>query len=667
MADKEFLLRRIFTKLWPHAVWRFVEWLTPFIVSAAYVIWQKVRHVDWNLWVFAGLFLFALSAVIVIKFRNSIFGPKTSEGDRPERRKKAVLRGLVVCACIALLLLGMRHIFGGLRPGGAPKTAPMTGLFGFEEEPSFSPDGSEIVYTWDGGNHGTRGIYLKRLGPSTPLRLTSETEGNVESPAWSSDGQRIAYVRPVADKAQIWEVPSLTGPTHQLGETFLYPSHLNRHPGLTSSPDGLYLAAPNNGSVGNPPGIFLFSTKTGDWSRLTTAKYGDCQPSFSPDGQQIAFVREFTLGIEDLYTVPVAGGEPRRLTVDQRIINGAAWTPNGREIVFASNRAGEFALWRIDSSGGEPRSMPVTADFLANPSISRRGNRLAYVRESSNTNIWSLRMSAAGSVLSPPVKSIYSSKEETSPQYSPNGERVVFVSTRTGSSEIWLCEWTGSNPIRLTKFDGPITGTPRWSPDGQQIVFDSRPSGESRIYVIRAEGVGTSRRVTSGPGEDTVPSWSRDGKWIFFASTRSGLEQIWKVPVVGGEAVQLTLQGGFAPLPSRDGKFLYYAKGSTKAGLWRVPTEGGAESSVTDDLEVSFWGQWAVTDSGIYFMSLHGKKGGGIQFFRFATQKVEHIFTPEKPPIQWTDGLDVSPDGSTILYTQVDQRITNVMLMENFR
>jgi Tol biopolymer transport system component len=569
-------------------------------------------------------------------------------------------------ACILLLAIGGFLYFH--RPVSQPPMtiAPLTGSSGFEQEPAFSQDGSQVAYTWDGGKEGVRSIYIKRVASGRPFRLSDEGEGNVQSPAWSADGEMIAFVRPAGDKAEIWESPSLPGPKRKLGETSLYPANLNRHPGLTASPDGLYLATPSNGTTQEPPGIFLFSIKTGEWRRLTTAKYGDCQPSFSPDGKQIAFVGATTLGVEDLYVVPVAGGQVNRLTTDQARINGAAWTPDGREIVFASKRGGSYGLWKINVSGGEPEKLGITGDFLASPAISRRGNHLAYVQESSNTNIWSLEISAPGRAAGVPVKFIFSSKEESSPQYSPDGKRIVFVSDRTGNPQIWVCEKDGSNPIALTKFEGTIAGTPRWSPNGEQIVFDSRDTGESRIDVMRADGMGTPRPVTSGPGDDLVPSWSKDGKWIFFSSTRTGKAEVWKAPIAAGEPVQLTRDGGFAPLPSADGRFVYYAKGPTTAGLWRVPVDGGAETKVMDDLQVSFWGQWAATDAGIYFMSSRSKDQGGIQFFSFVTGKVKHIFTPEKPPDPWTDGLAVSPDGRTILYTQVDQRTTNIMLAEHF-
>src|SRR5262249_54248862 len=145
------------------------------------------------------------------------------------------------------------------------------------------------------------------------------------------------------------------------------------------------------------------------------------------------------------------------------------------------------------------------------------------------------------------------------------------------------------------------TGTPRWSPDGRQIAFDSRTTGDAEIYVIDVDG-GTPRRVTSEKSNEVVPSWSQDGHSIYFASNRSSNWEVWKMPVAGGPAVQMTHHGGFGAFESPDGKFLYYAKGLTLPGIWRIPTGGGEETAVINSLQAGYWGFWSVVKEGIYYL-----------------------------------------------------------------
>jgi Tol biopolymer transport system component len=250
------------------------------------------------------------------------------------------------------------------------------------------------------------------------------------------------------------------------------------------------------------------------------------------------------------------------------------------------------------------------------------------------------------------------------PQYSPDGKRIVFESTRSGFYEIWVCDSEGTNTIQLTTLER-VTGTPRWSPDGRQIAFDSRPESHSGIYVINVEG-GSPRRLTTETSDDVVPSWSRDGRWIYFASNRSGTQQVWKVPAEGGQAVQVTKKGGLAAFESPDGKIVYYAKFDSP-GLWRVAVEGGEETLVLDQPKAGYWDYWAVVDGGIYFVNAAVVSRPTIEFYSFATRRVRQIAAMEKEAYKWSPGFAISPDGRWILYASMDHSGSDIMLVENFR
>jgi Tol biopolymer transport system component len=227
--------------------------------------------------------------------------------------------------------------------------------------------------------------------------------------------------------------------------------------------------------------------------------------------------------------------------------------------------------------------------------------------------------------------------------------------------------------VQLTFFGGPHTGAPQWSPDGRRIAFDSRPGGNPDIYVIGSEG-GPPRRVTTEPSIDIVPSWSKDGRSIYFASDRSGDFRIWKLLSEGGQATQVTKKGGAVAQESNDGKFLYYAKSYNAPGLWRVPVEGGEENPVLDAFPQESRYAWAVADQGIYFIAPVKQNAGPrsvikyfIEFFSFATGRIAPFAPLEKKPDLDGPSFAVSPDGRWILYSQVDQSGSDIMLVENFR
>lgn len=128
----------------------------------------------------------------------------------------------------------------------------------------------------------------------------------------------------------------------------------------------------------------------------------------------------------------------------------------------------------------------------------------------------------------------------------------------------------------------------------------------------------------------------------------------------------MTTQGGFAAFESPDGRFVYYAKLSDP-GLWRVPVEGGEEVPVLERPAAGYWGHWAVVEEGIYLIDAETSPGPAIEFFSFATRRVTRVAVLEKETDKGISALAVSPDGRWVLYNQVDQGGSDIVLAENFR
>ena len=553
------------------------------------------------------------------------------------------------------------------------KMTLLTSFPGREEWPTFSPDGNQLAFMWSGEKGDNMDVYVKLTDAGAPLRLTTNP-GLDNSPTWSPDGKYVACTRFDKGQSGIFIIPALGGPERKLLSLGFESHWFGNYAGVVWSPDGQSVAFPDKSSALELPGIFVASVETGEKRRLTSppAEYlGDWFPAFSPDGRTLAFTRSSSEGTADVYLVPAVGGEPRRLTFDNTWTVGPVWTPDGSSIVFFSLRGGTLRLWKVSASGGTPELLAIGGEtFMVQqhpspPSISRRGKRILFAKYFEDINIWRTEVSKSTGRGSSPTKLISSTQYDGAPQFSPDGQQIVFQSERSGLSDIWISDREGANPRQLTFIGGPLVGTPRWSPDGRYIAFDARAEGHSDIYVVDAEG-GRPRRITTETSNDVVPSWSRSGRFVYFASNRTGTRpEIWKAPVAGGEAQQVTKQGGFAAFESPDGKYLYYAKLDV-AGLWRIPVEGGQESLVLDQLKPREWGYWAVADEGIYFINSDSKPHATIEFLAFATSRLTSIATIEKEPINWASNLAVSPDGRWILYTQVDQSDSDIMLMENF-
>jgi dipeptidyl aminopeptidase/acylaminoacyl peptidase len=203
-------------------------------------------------------------------------------------------------------------------------------------------------------------------------------------------------------------------------------------------------------------------------------------------------------------------------------------------------------------------------------------------------------------------------------------------------------------------------------------VFQSNPEGQCDVYRIRAAG-GKPRNLTSHPAAEWRPSFSRDGHWIYFTSNRTRERQIWKVPASGGDAVQVTHNGGFAAFESPDGAYIYYTQTmETPSHLWRQPVGGGIPTKV---LEGVVRAASTVLDGGIYYIDRPSREGGlldtdqpsgetRLQYFDFATRRTTTVARNLGNVFL---GLTASKDGRTILYSRVDFSVDDLMVADNFR
>jgi Tol biopolymer transport system component len=577
----------------------------------------------------------------------------------------------LMLAAAALGAATALFLWFGHKSAPVPSLSPLTSFPGNALRPSISPDGKRVAFVWDGGT-GNFDIYVKLINTGDPLRLTTNPAQDLD-PAWSPDGRQIAFVRRWPDRHELLIIPSLGGAERKIADFSAKQAHwqvdgnaYRRTLGPSWSQDGEQIAVAGSLSPDEPDCIYSIAVETGEKRRLTKPDRrdeSDGEPVFSPRGDLVAFVRmrAGATGSPDLYVQRLAGGEPKRLTSDRRQIAGLTWTPDGRRIIFASERDGEYRLWQVKVSGGSPALVAGVDRKARHPSLSPDGRRLAFTEMYYSTRIWRASPGAGGAWVAEPFLS--SSRKDDSPQYSPDGRKVVFVSDRAGAEEIWICDADGTHAAPLASLRGFIPGTPRWSPNGAEIVFDSRHEGFAAVYVTPAQG-GRPRRLTPDTSNSMMPSWSHDGRSIYYSSDRGGSWQIWKQPTAGGAPSQITRQGGREAKESMDGRSLYY-DGSNRIGIWKAPLDGGAPVPVAGLERIRHYRHWTIVDRGIFYLS-RDEPPWTVSFYEFATKRITPALTIPNKPIVGTPGLTASPDGRSILYSQVDRQGSDVMLLENF-
>ena len=585
------------------------------------------------------------------------------------RAPRRVSRLLAAGAGVTLILLGAVAL-SALRIHNRSERAiavlPLTTGLGSERNASFSPDGTQIVYEWAQEDNRRR-IYIKEVGDGDPVPLTAGTSAEY-GPEWSPDGRLIAFLR-VNGPADLdlLVVPPLGGLERKIAdlarpEGMILDRFVRR---MAWTADAHHLVVSAADRSGHGEGLLLVSVEDGAKRWLTDPKpdaiSGDREPAVAPGGREIAFARGEVGASESIWLLPLtaglrAAGDPRPLAGAARS-RSPAWSPDGKELLFTGVSPGlaGAGFSKMLITGGPVVSVPVGEVTAATPAVSRTG-RVAFARVRVQSGIWRQEVGSGDRAAGPPVRLTKAVAADNNPEYSPDGQRIVFASNRSGTREIWTCDAAGARCQALTSFGASYaTGSPRWSPDGRQIAFDSGAVGRMHVYIVDANG-GSPRRLTDEAG-GVAPNWSRDGAWIYFSSTRSGANEIWKLPSAGGEPVRVTRSGGLFAREDPHGTGLFYIKTSEHADLFRSEMDGSRERLVLRG--VSKRG-FVVAGGRIYYLRQDTATTISLRVLLLRTGEDRIIAHLVEPLFL---GLALSPDGRYLLYAPM-QIASNLMLAE---
>jgi Tol biopolymer transport system component len=564
------------------------------------------------------------------------------------------------------LLLGMVWIgFTWTQEPAAPslpERSVLTSFSGSEEAPSFSPDGNYITFSWDGPTEDNRDIYVQMIESREVVRRTTDPASD-SLPNWSPDGRYISFIRDDGESARLMLIPSHGGAERVLATAPSGSQGSLRFADSDWSPDSQWLAVmlPSADEAAGLERLFIDS---GERKPLTQPPKGhrDVEPSISPDGDAVVFIRMAGGADRDLYWLRLSedgepSAEPKRLTFLRDRLSSPTWTADGRRILYSR----EGHLWQVDPEdpdesrkilawGGNPDAFPRFA-------LSPTAGRIVFEQSTLVANIYRIDRSEEGA-FGEPIEIVASNSLDSTPEIQPGGQKIAMMSTRSGFEAIWICDADGANPFQLVSFSGAPGGAPSWSPDGTEIAYDSWEDGPHSIYVIPALG-GQARKLTDDSAKDGVPAWSRDGKWIYFGSDREGVERrMWKIPAEGGEPTPVTQDEAFRPIESYDGKFLYFWRN----GIWRIPVEGGKEEFLLES-RLTPW-SFAVVEEGIYFLGMTtDTRSAPLNYYSFASGMTAKVIEVPRPG----RGIAATRDGNTVLYTRETQWGTDLMLVENFR
>ena len=602
------------------------------------------------------------------RFVGEIETPATErlEQDQPHSSSRLhwAPAGVIAVALLAWFYVADR---GPREPNGPLRGAPLTTYEGREGSATFSPDGSQIAFSWDKSDGEGPAIYVKSMGSEQPRLLQS----SATNPAWSPDGELIAYIAKAEENGRCeLRLVAPTGGAIRTAASLTCPQgNLNYYSPLSWSPNNRVVVYPDKRHAAEPWALQAVNVVTGEtWvvSDPPPGIFGDTGPSFSRRGESLAFlrlrssshateVRAIKLD-SDLRPASPSTDLPLSSPRPLQRANSIVWSSDDRSF-FISN--GD-ALWKAHSRGGEAKQILALGGWLKADSLDTRNKRLALTQHRLDTDIWRLNRESGDSL---PL--ITSTKYDSYHSISPDGERIAWTSDRSGHQEVWVCNADGSEQQQLTSLETK-SGAPTWSPDGKWVVFDTRVNGSSDLYLIDSRG-GPARPLLAGPEEDFQPTWSADGRTLYFSSLRGGAVGIWRVAIERSVTRPFEIEPGrIEPVVrqtgvvwckvSPDGEFLFYRGGSDDPAesrrLYRKQLPDGDEVAVAENVE-----GFDSASSAVYFIS---SDKPAIWRLDSESGELQALLKLEEEGSR----IAVSRDEGMILFTQDEPRQADLLLVE---
>ncbi|MEP5610701.1 MAG: winged helix-turn-helix domain-containing protein [Cyclobacteriaceae bacterium] len=563
------------------------------------------------------------------------------------RRKPA----LVAAGIILLIVLGAfatRSIF----PSSVVKAYHPLALANYsntEYWPAISPDGKFVAYSWKGEADNNWDIYARLIGTETILRITDNSSTDLRA-QWSPDGNYIYYLRYENGGGTIYkksvlgekEIRVLEAPEHSLGN-------------FDISPDERWISFNDANEQFSPFRIKLISLETNEekWVTAPGKEFkGDIHPTFSPDGTQLAFIREKNAVSMQLWSFNLRNDQLEQLTTEHVSINGFDWSSDGSSLVYSSDQTGLYKMWEVNVETKESSILPIADYQMVMPRVAETG-RVIYAKMEDNVNIWSYDLERKT------AKRWRSTNDlNLNPSYSHDGEKVCFTTNKDGVFQVWVSNSNGSEAVPITSFTGEYLSTPRWSVDNQLIIFQGYKDGQADIFSVNSKG-GVPENLTRSVIENQAPFVSQDNM-VYYSENNDGKWGIKRMNLDGSNDTLITGENAYAAQLANDGSVLFYSK-KGKRGLWVYDLSTEEEHLLVSDFHPMFWGSFAVADSGLYYLNIETKS---FEYFHFDSKQSTIVYKPRARIPRLGITLSLSRDSKSLLFTQIDENDADIMMLE---
>lgn len=543
-------------------------------------------------------------------------------------------------------------------PSYYQSTALIT-LKGAIRDPSFSPDGKMIAFSYQESTGADWDIFVESLIDGRLYQITDDASDELK-PTWAPDGSRVAILRYDNEKCLIdaIAVPLSVSSTPLAASTLVGCSGVLQHNDIAWGKEGKYLYYTSTKSKISPLQVFRLTIDTGKTEQLTNYTQGETRGALaiklSPDNQKLGILKDVNWRNSQIEVLDLASKQfntVRSLVGWNRYFD---WSKDGRTLIYNRNAK---EIDAFDVSMRVEKNIAKSVEPISFPSHSPVKHELAVVAGRKVVNIVSEPLESTSQPDDSPVTVISSSSIDNYAEYANTTDQIAFVSRRTGEPQIWLKDTDGSEQ-QLTYFEQNFDiRRIRWSPQDDSLLFIHNQ------YLYQLELTDRMLKVLyrAKKGESIEgESWTQDGDSVLFSSNRDGDWQIYRINLSGKaenqKVEQLTLKGGYAAFESSERDGIYYLKYHTK-GLWYKRYESEEETILINNVDVFSWNSIYLRHNNIYYLSSDYPK---MKLYRFDLDEQQSYYIKPYYGSPWL--FSISYRGDKVLY-QLDTQIQSSLLL----
>ncbi len=429
---------------------------------------------------------------------------------------------------------------------------------------TFSPDGNLIYYVVQEGSNPIQSLYQVAVLGGTPRKILT----NIDSPAAiSPDGRQLAFIRRYRGKSE----------------------------------DTLILTDINGKSERE-----LATRKGNDF-------FGVAGLAWTPDGKTISCPAGTNTGGRHMFIAMIDAAQGgMRLLSEKRwaTVGRIAWLRDGKGLIASAVEQGstQAQIWHLPYPKGEPRRITNDLNDYRDLTLTTDSRALATVQSEAHVNVWLL---ASGDPARPRkiTEGIGQYNGVRGLTWMPDG-RLLYVSRVSGSQDLWLMNTDGRGQQQLTTPETRADIYPTAGGSGRQIVFVSTRTGNSNLYRLDLD-TGEQKQLTRG-ASDEFPAMTPDGRWVIYAQTGATKFTLWRIGIDGGEPVQLTTELSTWPVISPDGERLACWYRESPTSPWKIgilPIAGGTPELLLDvppSTDTSIPVRWTPDGASICFSVTQG-------------------------------------------------------------